>query len=186
MSTVPIPPILKGWVAEPGQQPTEVMNPIFIDHTAIEDLAFYHPGFDSSTAHKFRHVADADGEGPFARADEAFSNNWHEKMQEVMAKLKLRPQVDHGFPCLIDSAIAKENTRPMHGWRVVHWKTVKARDLTMLVVHQDFITWQDANGRLVQSMFSWRPYLALSEQPVVQELSTNERRVFLEIARTRK
>ncbi len=37
--------------------------------------------------------------------------------------------------------------------------------------------------RLVESMFTWRPYAALDEQPVVQELKTNERRLLLEIAR---
>jgi hypothetical protein len=183
MSTVPIPAILKGWVAEPGQHTTGVTDPVVIDHTAIEDLAFYHPGFDSSTPHRFRHVADSDDEGPFARCDDAFSHNWHEKMQEVMAKLKLRPQVEFGHPCLIDSAIAKVPTRLMHGWRVVHWKVVKSRDLKMQVVHQDFIRWQDASGRLVESMFTWRPYAALEEQPVTQDLTPNERRVLREILR---
>ena len=184
MSTVPIPDILKEWVAAPGQHTTGVTDPVVIDHTAIEDLAFYHPGFDSSTTHRFRHVADSDSEGPFARCDDAFSHNWHEKMQEVMKKLKLRPQVEFGHACLIDTAIAKVQTRPMHRWRVVHWKVVKSRDLSMQVVHQDFIRWQHTDdGRLVESMFTWRPYAALDEQPVVQELKPNERRLFLEIAR---
>jgi len=185
MSTVPIPDILKPWVAKPGQHTTGVTNPVVIDHTAIEDLAFYHPGFDSSTPHRFRHVADSDDEGPFARCDDAFSNNWHEKMQEVMMKLKLRPQVEFGHPCLIDSAIAKQTTRAMHGWRVVKWKVVKSRDLNMAVVHQDFITWQDTSSggsdRLVESMFTWRPYE--DEPPALPELRPHERRLFLEIAR---
>lgn len=179
MSAVPIPQILKGWVAEGDQQPTEVINPVFIEHTAIEDLAFYHPGFDSSTPHRFRHVADGDDEGPYVRADEQFSHNWHEKMQEVMEKLKLRPKEENGHAYLEDTKIATVATRDMHGWRVVRWKVVKSRDLNMQVVHQDFITWQDAGGRLVESMFTWRPYVALAD---VQGPKRNER-VFLEFKR---
>jgi hypothetical protein len=180
---MPTPEILKGWVAEEGQEPTEVINPCVIDHTAIEDLAFYHPGFDSSTLHRFRHVAAQDEEGPFVRADESFSYNWHEKMQEVMEKLKLRPSLEAGRPCLIDRAIANVATREMHGWRVVGWKVVKARDLNMQVVHQDFISWRDGSDRLVTSMFTWRPYRALEAAPVLKGLNRNER-VFLGVARS--
>jgi hypothetical protein len=181
------PEILKGWVAEEGQLPTDVVNPCSIDHTAVEDLVFYHPGFDSSTPHSFMHVAadDNDGRGPYVRADPgAFSYNWERKMETVMCALKLFPTTIDGHPALIDEAIRNVDTPRMHGWKVIHWIVVKNRDTSMQLVHQDWIRWQDASGKVVESMFSWRPYRALQVQPALKGLITNGR-VFLEVARSR-
>jgi len=180
---MPTPELLKGWVAEEGQLPTIVINPSYIDHTAVEDLAFYHPGFDSSTPHSFMHVPSADGTHVVADAG-SFSYNWEPKMEAVMRALKLFPTTVNGRAVLIDEAIRNVKTPLMHGWRVTHWMVVKNRDTNLQVIHQDFIRWQDASDNVVLSMFSWRPYRALSQQPTFKGLVANER-TFVELARPR-
>ncbi len=177
------PPLLQGWVAESGQQPTIVVNPCYIEHTAVEDLAFYHPGFDSSTPHSFMHVASADGTHVVADPG-SFSYNWEPKMEAVMRALRLFPTTDKERPVLIDEAIKNVKQPLMHGWRVIHWMVVKNRDTSMQVVHQDFITWQDASGNVAKSMFSWRPYAAASQPSTFKGLTKNER-TFLEVTRSR-
>jgi len=159
-----IPEILKPWVAKDPNQRTHVSTPCFIDPDAIEDLAFYHPGFAGSLEQAMAHVADEDANGVFARFG-TLSENWHEKFVAVAMKLKLRPAVSNGRAILIDTAIAKVNTPDMHGWKVIEWKVVKGYNENLDRVHQDFILWtKDGVDRPVLSMFSWLPYEDL-EQP---------------------
>jgi len=159
---VKIPEILRRWVALDGQKPTNIIDPCYIEDTAVEDLAFYHPGFDTSTPHSFLHVAAFDKAGkPYVRCDESsFSYNWERKMESVMRALMLYPTTTtNGHPMLIDERIASVNTPLMHGWKVVHWKVVENRNTRMQRVHQDVVRWKKAN-REVESIFSWLPYEA--------------------------
>ena len=158
------PDVLKRWVAMEGEKPTNIIDPCYIDHTAVEDLAFYHPGFDSSTPHSFLHVAAIDGAGkPCVRCDVgSFSPNWERKMEAVMRALVLYPTTVDGYPMLIDEAIADAETPLMHGWKVVHWRVVVNRDTKLQLVHQDLVRWKKGNKQ-VESIFSWRPYLASND-----------------------
>jgi len=170
---VEIPEVLKRWVAFDGQKPTNIVDPCYIDHTAVEDLAFYHPGFDSSTPHSFLHIAAVDERGrPYVRCDVgSFSYNWERKMEAVMRALVLYPRVIDGFPVLVDESIADVETPLMHGWKVVHWRVVENRNTSMRLVHQDIVRWKKADKE-VESMFSWRPYLASNDQGRTAELHT--------------
>ncbi|WP_129775863.1 hypothetical protein [Peristeroidobacter soli] len=160
-----IPPELVEWVASEAQQPTLVVHPSFIPPSAVDDLAFYHPGFGGGLTHALRHVLGRDDNNRyFARAD-SLSGNWHEKMADVMQRLRLYPTVEKGRAVLIDDQIGNQPTGEMHGWKVVHWKVAKGRDSNLDVVHQDFITWAKAGEENVVSLFSWRPYLTAVIQP---------------------
>lgn len=178
-----IPTELVDWVAHEGQEPTFVVNPIYIPPSAVEDLAFYHPGFGGGTPHALRHVLGRDDNNKyFARAD-SLSYNWHEKMAEVMHRLRLYPTVENGRPVLIDDQIGNQPTGPMHGWKVVHWKVEKGRDSNMEVVHQDFITWAKPGEDNVISLFSWRPYRTAAIQPQAPGRVMNERAVLPQVPR---
>ncbi len=153
-----IPEELVEWVAREGQEPTLVVHPCFIPPSAVEELAFYHPGFGGGMTYALRHVLGRDNSDRyFARAD-SLSGNWHEKMADVMQRLRLYPVVEKGRPVLIDAEIGNQPTGEMHGWKVVHWKVAKGRDSNLDVVHQDFITWAKPGEDNVVSLFSWRPY----------------------------
>lgn len=168
-----IPEVLRRWVAMEGQKPTNIIDPCYIDHTAVEDLAFYHPGFDNSTPHSFLHIAAFDSKGnPYVRCDVgSFSYNWERKMEAVMRALVLYPTTIDGYPVLIDDAIASLETPLMHGWKVVHWKVVENRDTRMQLIHQDVVRWKKADKE-VESIFSWRPYLAFNDLERTAELRT--------------
>jgi hypothetical protein len=177
-----IPPELVEWVAQEGQEPTLVVNPCYIPPSAVDDLAFYHPGFGGTT-HALRHVLGCDENNKyFARAD-SLSGNWHEKMFDVMQRLRLYPTVENGRPVLIDAQIGNQPTGEMHGWRVVHWKVDKGRDSNLEVVHQDFITWAKPGEDNVISLFSWRPYRTAVIQPQPEGLVVNERAVLSQVSR---
>ncbi len=91
-----IPQELVDWVAHEGQEPTLVVNPCFIPPSAVDELAFYHPGFGGGLTHALRHVLGRDDNNRyFARAD-SLSGNWHEKMADVMQRLRLYPAVEEG------------------------------------------------------------------------------------------
>ena len=65
-----IPQELVDWVAHEGQEPTLVVNPCFIPPSAVDELAFYHPGFGGGLTHALRHVLGRDdNDRYFARAD---------------------------------------------------------------------------------------------------------------------
>lgn len=178
-----IPPELVEWVADEGQEPTLVVNPSFIPPSAVEELAFYHPGFGGGMTHALRHVLGRDDNNRFfARAD-SLSGNWHEKMADVMLRLRLYPTVEKGRPVLIDDQIGNQPTGEMHGWRVVHWKVAKGRDTNMDVVHQDFITWAKSGEDNVVSLFSWRPYRTAVVQPQPEGTVVNERAVLSQVSR---
>lgn len=153
-----IPAELVDWVAHEGQQPTVVVNPCYIPPAAVDELAFYHPGF-GATPHALRLVLGQDDDNNhFARVD-SLSANWHEKMVDVVQRLRLYPTVENGRPVLIDAQIGTQPTDEMHGWKVIHWKVDKGLDTNLAVVHQDFITWAKPGEDNVISLFSWRPYL---------------------------
>lgn len=176
-----IPKELQDWVAHEGQDPALVVQPCYIPPTAVEDLAFYHPGFGGgTTTQAMRHVfggRDDNGQA-FARVD-SLSFNWHEKMVHVMRALRLYPREEHGRPVLIDDKIAASSPE-MHGWKVTHWKVVKGRDTHLEVVHQDFITWEKPGEDNVVSIFSWLPYLTAPAQPLNKGRVVNERAIFLQ------
>lgn len=172
-----IPQELVDWVAHEGQEPTFVVNPCFIPPSAVEELAFYHPGFGNDTAQALRHVLGRDdNDRYFARAD-SLSGNWHDKMADVMQRLRLYPALEQNRPVLIDDQIGNQPTGEMHGWRVVHWKVARGRDSNMNVVHQDFITWAKPGEENVISLFSWRPYRTAVIQPQAQGPVVHERAV---------
>lgn len=176
-----IPPELVEWVAQEGQEPTLVVNPCYIPPSAVDDLAFYHPGFGGAS-HALRHVLGRDeNDRYFARAD-SLSGNWHEKMFDVMQRLRLYPTVEDGRPVLIDEQIGNQPTGEMHGWKVVHWKVAKGRDTNLEVVHQDFITWAKPGEDNVISLFSWRPYRTAVIQPQPEGLVVNERAVSSQVS----
>lgn len=172
-----IPAELIDWVAHEGQEPTVVVNPCFIPPSAVEELAFYHPGFGNNTEQALRLVLGRDDNDKyFARAD-SLSGNWHEKMADVMLRLRLYPALENGRPVLIDDQIGNQPTGEMHGWKVVHWKVDRGRDSNLNVVHQDFITWAKPGAQNVVSLFSWRPYRTAVIQPQAQEPVVNEQAV---------
>lgn len=172
-----IPQELVDWVAHEGQEPTAVVNPCFIPPSAVDELAFYHPGFGTQP-HTLRHVLGRDdNDRYFARAD-SLSANWHEKMADVMQRLRLYPAMEQDRPVLIDDQIGNQPTGEMHGWKVVHWKVAKGRDSSMNLVHQDFITWAKPGEENVISLFSWRPYRTAVIQPLM-----NERAVSSQVSR---
>ena len=176
-----IPQELVDWVADEGQEPTLVVNPCYIPPSAVEELAFYHPGFGGAP-HALRHVLGRDdNDRYFARAD-SLSGNWHEKMADVMQRLRLYPAVEKGRPVLIDDQIGNQPTGEMHGWQVVHWKVAKGRDSSMNVVHQDFITWAKPGEEDVVSLFSWRPYRTAVIQPQPEGRVVNERAVLSQVS----
>lgn len=177
-----IPEELVDWVAHEAHEPTSVVNPCYIPPSAVEELAFYHPGFGSQP-HTLRHVLGWDSSNkPFARSD-SLSANWHEKMADVMQRLRLYPAMENGRPVLIDDQIGNHPTGEMHGWKVVHWKVDKGRDSSMNVVHQDFITWAKQGEENVISLFSWRPYRTAVIQPQAQGPVVNERAVLSQVSR---
>lgn len=178
-----IPEELQDWVAHEGQEPAVVVNPCYIPHTAVEDLAFYHPGFGGTTPQAMRHVYGGldDNQRPYARVD-SLSYNWHEKMVQVMRALRLFPDQEQGRSVLIDDQIGAHSPE-MHGWRVTHWKVVKGRDSNMEVVHQDFITWEKPGEDNVVSIFSWLPYATAQMQPFSKGLVVNERPISLQVSR---
>jgi hypothetical protein len=172
-----IPAELVEWVAQEGQEPTSVVHPSYIPPSAVDELAFYHPGFGGGLTHALRHVLGRDDNGRyFARAD-SLSGNWHEKMADVMLRLRLYPAVENGRAVLIDAEIGNQATGEMHGWKVVHWKVAKGRDTNLEVVHQDFITWTKPGQEDVISLFSWRPYRTAVLQPQPEGLVVNARGV---------
>lgn len=172
-----IPPEMVEWVAHEGQEPTLVVNPCYIPPSAVDELAFYHPGFGGGLTHALRHVLGHDDNGRFfARAD-SLSGNWHEKMADVMQRLRLYPALENGRAVLIDDQIGNQPTGEMHGWKVVHWKVAKGRDTNLEVVHQDFITWTKPGEEDVISLFSWRPYRTAVLQPQPEGLVLNARGV---------
>jgi hypothetical protein len=133
--------------------------------------------------HTLRHVLGWDSDNKcYARAD-SLSSNWHEKMADVMQRLRLYPAVEQGRPVLIDDQIGNQPTGEMHGWKVVHWKVAKGRDTNLDVVHQDFITWAKAGEDNVISLFSWRPYLPAVIQPQAQGSVVHERAVLSQVSR---
>ena len=104
---------------------------------------------------------------------EALSNNWDEKMAEVMWALKFRPTTDPQ-PVLVAEGIDEARTRDMHGWLVKGWKVATGRDAYGDKVHQDLIEWtKTVNGQTLEitSIFSWRPYAPLQESRSLVELS---------------
>lgn len=169
-----IPAELIEWVAHEGQEPTSVVNPCFIPPSAVEELAFYHPGFGSQP-HTLRLVLSQDSNNEFFARLDSLSSNWHEKMADVMQRLRLYPAMEKDRPVLIDDQIGNQPTGEMHGWKVVHWKVAKGRDSAMNVVHQDFITWAKPGDENVVSLFSWRPYRTAVIQPQAQGPVVNER-----------
>ncbi|WP_153067076.1 hypothetical protein [Steroidobacter cummioxidans] len=177
-----IPPELVDWVAHEAHEPTAVVHPSFIPPSAVDELAFYHPGF-GNTPHLLRHVLGRDENNRFfARAD-SLSANWHEKMADVMQRLRLYPAMEQGRAVLIDDQIGNQPTGEMHGWKVVHWKVAKGRDSNLEVVHQDFITWAKPGEDDVVSLFSWRPYRTAVIQPQAQGPVANERAVLSQVSR---
>jgi hypothetical protein len=172
-----IPQELVDWVAHEGQEPTAVVNPCFIPPEVVDELAFYHPGFGTQP-HLLRHVLGRDDSGKYFARSDSLSANWHEKMADVMQRLRLYPALEQDRPVLIDDQIGNQPTGEMHGWKVVHWKVAKGRDSSMNVVHQDFITWAKQGEENVVSLFSWRPYITAVIQPLV-----NERAVSSQVSR---
>lgn len=171
-----IDPKLKPWVAEAGQQPTVVVNPCYIDYSAVEELAIYHPAFVDTRRYLFKHVAApvAAGEEPYACVDPAsLSGNWNAKFAAVSLALKLYPRQVGGIDVLLDQDIKNVNTPLMHGWKVTEWMVVKSLDTNLNNVHQDFITWEKAGAR-VKSMFSWLPYKSL-EQSIARSFVVDAR-----------
>ena len=88
-----------------------------------------------------------------------------------MRALVLYPTTIDGYPVLVDEAIANVETPLMHGWKVVHWKVVENRDTKMQLVHQDLVRWKKGDKE-VESMFSWRPYLAFNDLQRTSEFRT--------------
>jgi hypothetical protein len=172
-----IPQELVDWVAHEGQEPTAVVHPCFIPPAVVDELAFYHPGFGSQP-HTLRHVLGRDDDGKYFARSDSLSANWHEKMADVMQRLRLYPAMEKGRPVLIDDRIGAQPTGEMHGWKVVHWKVAKGRDSSMNEVHQDFITWAKQGEENVVSLFSWRPYRTAVIQPAM-----NERAVLSQVSR---
>jgi hypothetical protein len=159
-----IPADLKPWVAKSTQGPTAIVNPCYIDFRAMEDLAFYHPGFSGTVPQAFRHIAVLDELGRPCVCADSLSPNWHEKMVEVVEKLRFFPTMIDGVAALVDTAIGDAVTRDMHGWKVTKWTVVNGRDSNLDLVHQDLVDW--TKGALtVQSIFSWRPYMEMSPLP---------------------
>jgi hypothetical protein len=180
------PEILKGWVAEDGR-PTAVIDPCYIEPAAPE-LRPWHPGFDPDSAHSFMHLPDSDPRGVYTHTEVgSFSTNWNDDMKVVMLALKLRPfPVGSGTAAmLLDDDIEQVDTPLMMGWKVVRWMAVKNLDGQGDELHQDLITWRHTSGKVVKSMFTWRPYhpLALQEQPL-KGLTSNERSI-VEVAPAR-
>lgn len=178
-----IPPAFRPWVATSKHAATEITDPCYIDHRAVEDLYFYHPGFRGRLPQLFKHVAaeDPNTKQPWIVV-EALSNNWDEKMAEVMWALKFRPTNDPQ-PVLVAEGIDEAGTRDMHGWLVKGWKVATGRDVHGDKVHQDLIEWtKTVNGQPLQitSLFSWRPYAPLQESSSFVEVSSalqlNDRR----------
>lgn len=148
---------LAGWTARQGQGATAMLNPSYIDDSAAEDLAFYHPVSLQTREYLLKHVAARDSQGPYARTVE-LSDNWNEKMAEVMFALKLRPERIQGVDVLVDRTIRTVKTREMHGWKVTQWLVVKNIGPDLSLLHQDYITWEKGN-LTAMSMVSWRPYV---------------------------
>ena len=178
-----IPPEFRPWVATSKHAATEITDPCYIDHRAVEDRYFYHPGFRGRLPQLFKHVAaeDPNTKQPWIVV-EALSNNWDEKMAEVMWALKFRPTTDP-HPVLVAEGIDEAGTRDMHGWLVKGWKVATGRDVHGDKVHQDLIEWtKTVNGQplKVVSLFSWRPYAPLPESSSVVEVTSalqlNDRR----------
>jgi hypothetical protein len=165
-----IPAALKPWVAMEDQLPTEVVPPCYIDFRAIDDLQSYHPGFSGTISQSFKHVAMLDettGQA-FVMSDiDSLSLNWHEKMVDVISKVRLFPTSINGVAALVDNAIGSIDTPLMHGWKVTKWTVVNNKDTSLTLVHQDILEWQKGGLPPVQSIFSWRPYLPAADGAIV-------------------
>lgn len=178
-----IPAEFRPWVATSKHAATEITDPCYIEHRAVEDLYFYHPGFRGRLPQRFKHVAaeDPKTKEPWIVV-ESLSSNWDEKMAEVMWALKFRPTTDPQ-PVLVAEGIDEAGTRDMHGWLVKSWKVATGRDVHGDKVHQDLIEWiKTVNGQTIRinSLFSWRPYAPLQESSSFLELASaiqlNDRR----------
>lgn len=165
-----IPADLKRWVATEKQLPTEIVPPCYIDFRAIDDLQSYHPGFSGTIAQSFRHIAmrdEATNQAFVATDIDSLSLNWHEKMVEVISKVRFFPTSINGVAALVDDAIGTLDTPLMHGWKVTKWTVVNNKDTALTLVHQDILEWQKGGFPPVQSIFSWRPYLAAADGAIV-------------------
>ncbi len=85
MSNTSIPDNLKGWVIESDENPTEVMEPLFVDPRG-EELRSYHP--DPADSYELQLVHDPDG-GDFAKSV-LIGDNWNDQLQLVVKDLELR------------------------------------------------------------------------------------------------
>jgi hypothetical protein len=176
---VDIPEILKKWVAKDGDSPTSLVHECYIDYAAEEELSFYHPRSIDSRNYLLRHVADVDAQKrPFVRVD-SISDEWNQKMREIMLLLRLYPQNYRGRDFLLDEEIAHTPSPDFQGWKVTKWEVFIRVDTDLTKVHQDYITWRKG-GTIAESIFSWIPY---REQATAKIAAVNERSIHLHLHR---
>lgn len=150
-----IPEELEPWVAKEGQGAAEVVEPLYIDYRAAEELAPYHPGFLENNDLRLRHVAEKDESGNFYVKVEPLVGKWSEEFKSVTAALRLYLKKDSlGNHYLVDDDVQGPK---MGGWEVTEWRVVKNFNSNQTNVHQDLIVWRK-NGLEVVSFYSWREY----------------------------
>jgi Animal haem peroxidase len=148
---------LTGWVAEEGDVPSVLIDPVWIDYRAVEDLLPYHPGYIGAQPYTVRLFRAQDEEGKLYAGMDSLSSNWSAELTEVAQALRLYPTEIKGFPVLIDQHIGTRSNVLMHAWKVVEWMVVKNINSDGVRIHQDIITWEK-NGSVAKSAYSWRPY----------------------------
>jgi hypothetical protein len=153
---MPIPKSLEPWVAHPGDDPTTIKDPCYVDFRLQKDLMDWHPSRIDQKQYKFKHIADPGGQ-EFARVTE-ISDAWSKELADVMGALKLRPTKKDGHDVLLDDQIGNNQNILMADWKVTRWLVVKGVDSNLVLVHHDIITWTHKDGRVLESTFAWEPY----------------------------
>ncbi|MDA0977382.1 MAG: hypothetical protein O3B72_02390 [Proteobacteria bacterium] len=143
---------LSDWVAKPGEEPTEVIEPIYIQRNAIQELLFYHPTTPSNGACRLK-LVDKGGQGAVEVVGRNWNSQWHKQLEALRFDVVNGPDGEY-----LEDANIQPFKFGASEWQVTRWQIVETVNASSQKIFQELIDWKDREGRISFSTYAWLPY----------------------------